>query len=153
MPSVDFTKVTPVAQLVGEDQDDTEQLRKLHAEAEDYLRSLRWCPGIAEALFGTGIGGVVGVFLFRLTRHVDGVEWLWVVVGDLPSAYLVTERAPDPNSALRVYCELMQEWVEAVRNKRSLRDVFPVGAPADEKHAAILASRLRFIREKVIESH
>lgn len=44
---------------------------------------------------------------------------LWVVAGDLPSAYLVTDAAPTATAtaALAIYCSLMQDWVEAVREK------------------------------------
>ena len=48
------------------------------------------------------IGGVVAVFLFRIDGPPEVDPLLWVVVGDLPTAYLVTDDAPSPAIALDV---------------------------------------------------
>jgi hypothetical protein len=47
------------------------------------------------------VGGVVSTFLFRIDAEPNIDEWLWVVVGDLPSCYLVTDRASDGIKASR----------------------------------------------------
>lgn len=132
---------------------DAALLKGMLARARKYLQAFRWCGGIANVYFGGGIGGVVAAFLVQLddkrARNVD--EWLWVVVGDVPSAFFVTERAGDGPAALRVYCDLMEEWVDAARGNRSLSDVFPIeGAPADVKHADMLASRIGTMRDEII---
>lgn len=138
--------------LEGEDSDETEELRRMFSRAEDYLRSLEWFPGRERAFFGDGVGGVVAVFLFELAKCVgrEGDEWVWVVVGDLPSAHLVTDRAPDPSSALRAYCDVMQEWVNAMREHRPLEGVFPVPVAPTAEHADMLTTRIRELREKII---
>jgi hypothetical protein len=76
------------------------------ARARDYLAAHRWCESIDAEYFGFGVGGVVAVCLFRVTLTGGDREWLWVVEGDVPSAYLVTDRAPTPSTALEVYVEL-----------------------------------------------
>jgi hypothetical protein len=92
------------------------------------------------------------LFLFRFATAVHGTdEYLWVVVGDLPSVYFVVkDDAHTPRSAAEVYCRLMQEWVSAVLSKEPLDDVYPVQADATEEMAEKLDSRLRFIRERII---
>src|SRR4051812_48819734 len=106
--SLDMRKVVPAAMLAGEDAEDTALLRGMLERASQYLRSFRWCADIEEAYFGLGVGGVVAVFLFRIRPAQTGVDpLLWVVVGDVPSAYLVTDRAPSPACALEGYVELM----------------------------------------------
>jgi hypothetical protein len=97
-------------------------------------------------------GWVVGVFLFHIDPAPGVDEWLWVVAGDLPTAYLVTDEAPDPASALEAYCNLMSDWAEAVRAGRDLADVFPVAAEATLEHAEMLANRVSFLRARVIPS-
>ena len=39
----------------------------------------------------------------------------------------------------------------ACSNALLVSDVFPVNAPADQEHAAMLESRINFIREEIIE--
>jgi len=148
---VDLTCVIPADQLAGEDEAETKLLREMAQHAEEYLKSFKWCPPIASRLFGSGIEGAVAVFLFRLATKVSGTDdWLWVVVGDVPLAYLVTDNSPDPASALATYCDLMDEWIHAILNNSSLSDVFPVAAPATPENANKLGSRIKFIRDQII---
>jgi hypothetical protein len=37
-----------------------------------------------------------------------------------------------------------------LRDRRRREEVYPVAAPADEKHAAMLASRIQLLREHII---
>jgi len=121
------------------------------ALAKQFLLSFDWCQGLAsEAYLGFGVFEKICAFLVRVRIKGRDAEWLWVIVGDVPSAYLVVDRAETPSEALEVYCELMEDWVHAVREGRNLGDVYPVKAPADEEHAAMLESRLQFIREEII---
>lgn len=142
--------VVEIGKMHGEDEDDTSLLIALHQQAENYIRSFIWCLGIRESYFGVGIGGVIAAFLFRIAPKAPADEWLWVITGDIPPAYLVTDSAADPIEALQRYCEVMEEWVNAVRAGGSMDGVFPVAAPADEAHASTLAGRLAMLREDII---
>ncbi len=141
----------PESSIVGDDEDDTRLLRELASRARNYVGSFHWSVPVKDLYLGVGIGGVVAVFLIHFTKPVaETDEYLWVVVGDVPSAYFVTDDAPDPLSALHVYCELMDDWVKAVRGGTVGEDVFPVEAPEDEEHAAMLEQGLAFIRGKLL---
>ena len=112
MNNVDFGKVEPASQMKGDSEHDTELLKQMLKEAQAYLSAFDWCEAIRESHFGLGVGGVVAVFLFRIIPSREGVdEWLWVVVGDLPPAYLVTDENPTPVSALEAYAEEMKAWL------------------------------------------
>jgi hypothetical protein len=138
-------------EVAGENQAETDSLRQMLHSAEEYLISFKWCPAITERYLGYGVGGIIAVCLFRLDRSIKGTDdWLWVVVGDLPSAYLVVDEAPDATAAMGVYCHLMEDWANAVLSGRALNDVFPVNAEATVDNARMLLSRTRFIREKLI---
>ena len=84
-------------------------------------------------------------------------EWLWVVVGDVPPAYLVTDDAATPAKALGIYIDLMEEWVDAVEAGEPVGDLIPV-ATADgyelidetPANAAMLKSRLGYLREQIV---
>jgi hypothetical protein len=135
----------------GEDVEETALLRQMLAEARTYIGSFHWCPPISEEYLGFGIGDVIALFLFRFFKPIGETDdWLWVVVGDLPSAYFVIDDTPNARLAAEVYCRLMQEWIIAVTNKAPLKDVFPVRAEATIEMAQKLQSRIDFIRGKII---
>jgi hypothetical protein len=149
--SIDLTSFTPAAAIEGDSTDDTALLRTMAIAAEDYVRSFRWCPRIDEYFLAYGVGGVIALFLFRFAERVSGTdECLWVVVGDVPSAYFVIGNRQTARAALTVYCELMEDWCNAVRLGTSLAEVFPVAADATTERANMLMSRVRFIRENVL---
>ena len=147
---VDRSKVRRIAEMHGEDEAETSELEQLLREARAYLGSFAWCDAIEEEYFGIGIVPIVGVFLFRIRPKGDGDDWLWVIVGDLPSAYLVTDRASSPALALEVYCELMDDWIQAVRRNEDMRNVFPISATPSADNADLLAKRIVFLRKKII---
>jgi len=151
-PPIDLQNFVPVSQMVGEDAVETGQLQAMLADAESYLTAFAWCPAVRERYLGFGIGRVVALFLFRLEAPVDGQDdWLWVVTGDLPSAYFVTDHAATVAEAMNTYCVLMEDWADAVDHGLPLVDVFPVEATASHENAEMLRRRIRFLRERVIQ--
>ena len=100
-----------------------------------------------------GHSGVLGVFLVRIVPDRPGIDdTLWVVVGDLPPAYLVYTGNPTWHDALESYVLEMERWVAAVRSGASLDDVIPVRTEPTEEHAEMLAGRLRFVRNEILAS-
>jgi hypothetical protein len=141
----------PAEQLAGEDQEDRDLLREMAAEARTYLEGQPWCRRIAELRFGDGIGGVLAVFLAKVVPTRVGVdEWLWVVVGDIPPLYLVTDDIGTPREALEAYVEWRRAWVAAVRERRPLDDLPAVDAPPTRANADDLDGRLDYIERKII---
>ena len=120
-------------------------------DARAYVQSFKWCPAIENVHLKFGVGKVIALFLVKFAAPLpDGALHLWVVVGDLPSVYVVTDNAPDPRSALAVYCELMQDWVDAVKSGKTLDEVYPVPIAPTDEHVAMLERRLHFIRTEII---
>lgn len=160
-PSFDRTKVVPTAEFVGEEDEETALVGELLATAHDFIESFTWCIAVRESYVGLAIGGVVGVFLLRIEPTEEDVDdWLWVAIGDIPPAYLVLDGAPNPASALDAYIGEMELWVEAVSKGEPVDDVIPVlnagGAESldpTREHAEMLASRLRFLRERVLAEY
>jgi hypothetical protein len=140
------------ARISGDSDEDTELLRKMAGEVRAYLGGFRWCPPIKTLYLAGGVGGMVGLFLAELERPIDNQDnFLWVVVGDLPSAYLVTDSST-PKEALETYCSLMHEWARAVKSEASLDNVFPVDAEPTRENAEQLMSRMSFLRREIIPS-
>ncbi|MEW6745506.1 MAG: hypothetical protein AB1486_22365 [Planctomycetota bacterium] len=148
---VDLEKLTPADRIAGEDAEETALLKEMLRDATDYLLGFQWCPPIDRVYLGRGVGGVIAVFLFHFADRIgDTDEWLWVVEGDVPTAYLVVDQARDPASALEVYCQLMDDWAKAVLDGRSLADVFPVQAEPTFDNATSLIRRLDFLRRRLL---
>ena len=143
--------VTSTEHMIGENPAETAALQAMQQRAEKYLRSFAWCPPITERYLGMGIGGALSLWLFKLETAVKGTDqWLWVVVGDLPSAYFIVDQAQTPRSALDTYCQLMEAWVEAVELKLPLDEVFPINVSPTLAHAHMLRSRIQFVRETIL---
>jgi hypothetical protein len=144
--------VVPLDQVMGDDDEDTNLLRELAARASAYLLSYNWCYAIEESYFGDGVGGIVAVFLFRITPSRPNVdEWLWVVVGDLPPAYFVTDDLKTPYQVLEAYIWHKSRWVRsAKRGKEPPEEVMPVGVHATPEWARDLHSRLKFVKQEVL---
>jgi len=143
--------VVPVSQMAGEDDDDTERLRKMETDAREFISHFDWCEGIRDLYFGGGIGDVFAVFLVRIAPAQTSVdEYLWIVVGDIPSAYLVVDDSPIPQRAIEGYVWEMRKWVALAKEGRTSGDVIPVNAPATPEWAEKLESRLNALEQKII---
>jgi hypothetical protein len=151
---VDMSKVTPVALMRGEDAEETAGLKELLDEATAYLKRFNWHRGLKEAYLGIGIAKLLGLFLFEIVPASEEVDdKLWVVVGDLPPAYITTEEAPNPATALDSYIGAMEEWVEAAREGRSVEGLIPVTVPPTAENAESLESRLRFLDKEILSQY
>jgi hypothetical protein len=149
---IDKSKFQLHPDLVGEDDEETQLLQPMAEEALSYIRGFKWCPPIKGLYLAYGVGGVLALFLVEFERPIgNGPDKdLWIVVGDLPPAYFVTEGAPDPLEALDTYCFLMEDWADAVLKKRNLSQFYPVQAEPTADNARMLKGRMEFIREKLI---
>jgi len=142
--------LVPADQIRGEDDEETVELQEMLSRAVRIS-----CPRIGVKQYptnnlGFGVGGVVAVFLLRAKLRTGGEELLWVVEGDLPSAYLVTDRASNAATALNIYADLMQDWVKAVRRGGGLRDCFLSMRPLMRNTLRCSRSGLELLRRDII---
>ena len=120
-------------------------------EAHDFICSQGWCERIDQQYLACEVGGVVAVFLVLITPRSEDIDkCLWVIVGDLPPAYIVVEDNPTALDALDAYCFEMESWIEAIDRGESTEDLIPVNAPATPESARRLEGRLECLRQKVL---
>jgi hypothetical protein len=101
---------------------------------------------------GEYIPGVIAIFLVELHRSEPDVDpFTWVIVGDLPPAYLNPVYCGSPQAALRGYIEEMSAWVEAVQKGESTDDMIPVNAEPTKENATALTTRLRFLEREILQ--
>ena len=128
------------------------RVRALAREAVEFLESHAWCGGVTGGQLGFAVAGAIGVFKLSHQPRQPGVDdVLWVVVGDLPSAYLVLDDAHDWQHALTCYVQQMRAWVAAVQAGESLDGIIPVAVEPTAEHAQMLATRLAFIQRELVD--
>ena len=66
------------------------EVHALGGQARSFLESFAWCERVTGCVLGFAIAGVLGVFRVELVPAPDrGADpTVWVVVGDVPPAYL-----------------------------------------------------------------
>lgn len=142
--------LTPIGDMVGEDQEDAVLLQRMSRDAEVYLLSHAWCSSAGCRYFGGGVGGIFAIFLCRIdSPRPDVGPWIWAMVGDVPGAYLPLEDAPTPAAVFHLYLDGMARWVELAREGKTGSDedgVPPVNVPATPEWADRLSGRLNLIR-------
>lgn len=151
-PPVDMSSVCLV-DLLSEDVGYGHEARKLEQEARRYLLSFNWCSGIVDAYLGDEAAPHFGIFLFLIHPASPNVDrWLWVVVGDLPPAYLVCDDASTPRKAVQAYISEMSRWVAAVKCGDPIENFIPVNAEPTASNADLLANRLGLLKRHYSES-
>jgi hypothetical protein len=107
--AVDVNKMQAIASIEGDDPEDTKLLREMAVEAHDFMSSHEWCKHLDSLHLAYGIGGVVAVFFAQMTPHsVDVDKCLWVIVGNLPPAYIVVD--DNPTAALVLWTLIASRW-------------------------------------------
>jgi hypothetical protein len=149
-PPLGMSELCLARTFQGETAFETKVLLRYLDEARAFLESMGWCTEVREEYFGVGVGGVIAVYLVEVVVKGRELEWLWVVAGDLPPAYFAATRAPTPCAALTVYCELVEQWVDAVRQGTLAADIFPLPVAPTAEVAAELSARLATLRRIVV---
>ncbi len=152
---VDFSSVYRLEQL-GQNfpEEEVALIQNDMREATSYLESQNWCLEIQDVYYGIGVPKCFCAFLFHIRPSCPEIEeYLWVVTGDLPPLYLVTEAASTPAMALYAYTEVMKLWAESAVAQEFRDDLPPVAAPFTAENGALLQTRLAFIQDYLSEYH
>jgi hypothetical protein len=98
MTEIKFDTLTEIEEI--------QSILALYDEAKKYLESFDWCISAKKCWYDKdrGIYEKVGVFLFEIEPLNDTVDdFIWVIVGDLPSVYL-DKSVTTGQEALETYC-------------------------------------------------
>ncbi len=97
-------ELVSTASMVGDDDEDTALLRQMSDEATEYISSFSWCATIVATYFGGGVGGVFAIFFYKIRpARTDVDPWIWVIVGDIPPAYLPISDCGSAAEAFKSY--------------------------------------------------
>lgn len=130
----------------GATPEETASLRRQSDMARQFLNAQHWCGGVHDVLSGLQIPDIVGVLLCRVVpAEPDVDEWLWVIVGDLPPAYIVMDNAENAEAALEAYVGEMRAWAEAVQLGQPTDELIPVNVEPTPANADLLLGRLQLL--------
>lgn len=150
----DMEKVSTLSELIAEVPDDADEIGALARRATSYVMSFEWTSEVIAIFAGIVVPEIIGVFLLNIRPARPEVDdWLWVVVGDVPPAYLVTDDCPNPATALDGYIGEMEQWVAAVRNGEPVDELIPVNVPPTKEFADMLESRLTLLRADLLSQY
>ncbi len=140
--------LVPSEGLIGGDEQDMGLLRKMFEHAREYISSFSWCQGVLDSYFGGGVGGIFAVYFFHIQPSRSDVDpWIWIVVGDIPPAYLPLSDCESPPEVFETYIRGMGRWVEFARKAQARgevpKDVPPIDLPATPEWAERINQRLR----------
>lgn len=138
-------------QIEGDDEEDTALLIAMAKEGENYLRSFAWCLDIKQGRLSDGFGGIIALLHFQVTiRNVPDDEWVWIIIGDVPSAYLEAELFVTPHAALQRYLDGLDEWIAAAEAGKPLQDLIPIEVTPSPDLIAQLRPRIKTLREEIL---
>jgi hypothetical protein len=146
-----FNELINVADLKFANIEDIEDKINLSQKAENYLNNQKWCTSIINCWYDKGWANKVAIFLFEIiptNEYID--KFVWIIVGDIPSAYIDIESAVNGTCALKAYTEIMEDWINAVNNNKQLENCFPINVPPTKKFAKMLKIRIDLIKEEII---
>jgi hypothetical protein len=112
-------------------------------EARAFLLAQSWCRAVRTLSLKKWIEGVLALLYAEIEPEPQSGadEAVWVVVGDLPPAYLDVPSVPAYREVLEAYIALLEEWVEAVRSGEPIDELMPIY----HRHSlALVAPTLRF---------
>lgn len=146
MKPVDTTDMLPIIDIVDV------ELNRLASEATTFLQGHQWCKRVISGWNDRAWNDHVAVFYFKIepTPVSRADSDVWVIVGDIPPAYIRTKGCENGIQALRAYVEDMKDWVEHVRLGLPTENDVPVNVPAETRYAHMLDSRLQFIERELL---
>ncbi|GBC94071.1 hypothetical protein HRbin15_02578 [bacterium HR15] len=156
---IDTSRMIRIEELRTGVIEDADEIREMAQEAEQFLRSHAWCQSVRQGYLDRGWAGVLAVFYFEIEPAPNSLadQAVWVIVGDLPPAYLDIVHCPSGAAALEGYVGAMWEWVEHVKQGKPVEGLIPVyyrgslrRVPPTREMAQLLESRLRFIEEHIL---
>jgi hypothetical protein len=101
-------------------------IRLFHGVRE-YANSKAWISKIKQFYIGKIVDDRVAVVLLEITPAQKTIDThLWIVWGDVPSAYLVLDNAKTPEEAIDVYLSEVSRWIDGVLAGAPLPDTMPL---------------------------
>jgi len=129
------------------------EVAALAATGVTFLRGHRWCGELISAQCAFAVAGVISILLIEFEPRKANVDSrVWVIVGDIPPAYIAYDVGDSWQDALSGYIYEMRLWVRAVEAGEPTQELIPVNGAPTLANATALGSRLNFLEENLINA-
>jgi len=116
-----------------------------------YIESFKWCGNVKNSSLYLNLGSVICIFLFEIDNLASKDDnFLWIVVGDLPSMYLDVYGSKTTVEVLERYSGLARDWISNVESNLSVEDCYPFEVGPTKEMAQMLKKRIRQIEESIM---
>jgi hypothetical protein len=148
---IDETHMLPATLLAKLEGEEWAELAALSTEAGNFLMAHKWCAGIKAMSYDRGFSKLA-VFYAEIEPRFGADANLWLVVGDVPPAYLSAVDHASGIEALEGYVCEIDRWTKAAQAGESVEELMPIRrrgslAPVEPSRemADLLSRRLRLI--------
>lgn len=130
---------------------DIKDIEKLAEMATEYLKAQTWCEQILKQFYCATWNDLFGIFYFEIAPSTINVDKnVWIVVGDVPPAYIDIESAQNECEVIESYIYIMRNWVDAVENNGNIANCFPINVPPTREFSEMLKIRLTLIEDEIL---
>jgi hypothetical protein len=138
---------------INPDIDFYPELKALHQEAKSYLLGFKWCAEIKDSFLYTNLGSVFCIFLLEIINTQSSKDnFLWVIVGDIPSMYLDVYGPKTTKQVVEDYIRLAGDWISHVKSGKSVDDCYPFKAEPTIELAELLEKRVSFMKNTLLDN-
>jgi hypothetical protein len=132
---------------INPDIDFYSELPSVYRKAEKYLLSFKWCAEIRDCFLYYNLGNVFCIFLFEIENTKSSKDnFLWIIVGDIPSMYLDVYGPRSTVEVLEDYVRLAEDWIAHIKSKKSVSECYPFNAEPTIELAELLEKKVAFMK-------
>lgn len=129
------------------------ELDLLYDKAETYIKSFKWCKEIKDCSLYTNLGKIFCIFLFNIDNTASREDnFLWIVVGDIPSMYLDIFGAKTTRAVVETYTVLAEDWIDKIKKSKSVAKCYPFDAEPTLELAELLEKKVSFMKTTLIDN-
>ena len=101
----------------------------------------------------TNIGAVFCIFLFEIENTQSPEDnFLWVIVGDIPSMYLNADSSDTTKKVIEMYVGLAEDWIKNVMEHKGIDDCYPFIAEPTIEMAELLQKKISFMGGTLLDN-
>jgi len=124
---------------------------EMHQKASLYINDFAWCREVKNSILYLNLGSTLCVFLLEIDNSASNEDnFLWIVVGDIPSMYLDVYGAKTTIEVLSRYSALAKDWIFNVEHRLSINHCYPFYTGTTMEMAYMLKKRVDFIEKTII---
>lgn len=141
---VNYKNISPQIAFYGE-------IVEAHRQAEAYLLGFKWCVKVKDSFLYYSLDKVFSIFLFEIDNLQSANDnFLWVIVGDIPSMYLDVYGPKSTREVLEDYIRLAENWIATIQAGDPVENCFPFNAEPTIELAQLLQSKVSFMKNTLL---